>query len=314
MTFIPSSVKNLSDDVLQKYREIVKLPLKFDDEEEESLARKAVEKLSEEELEACANIFYSYWSLKLLGDDCITPEVTKKLATKITSWHVQFLGSKDVEKIAKRVKNMVKLRKEHNIQKYRTIFDKESTSEFDEKVRKAVLAECERQVNIFVGKDKIGRAMFYTGPRCGEGFEFLEFAMTQVFYSEKMIAVNEYLSNGEFDKVCGVIEHEGATNVPPTTGNRNTMGFLQQLYPARVGKAIVMNASFLVRQFFGLIKPLLPKATQNATVLVAGSNITTHLKEVLPDTEIINMEGKFLKEVDMVKYVTETAFYKPYEF
>lgn len=311
---IPSSVQNLDEDTIQKFRDIVKLPLKFSNEEEEKLATAAVEKLTDEELDGTARILYSYWALKLLGDDAITPEVTKKLATKVTIWHVQFLGSKDVDKIAARVKKMLACREFWKCEQYRTCFDKDATSEDQVTFKKDILEECQKQVNAFIGKDKAGRAMFITGPRVGTGFEELVFGHSQLFHSEKMVAVSEFVTDGEFDKVCAIVQHAGSTNAPPTSSNRKIMGLLQILYPARMGRAIIMNAPFLFRQFFALIKPLLPKATQNATVLVTTSDIPKELNAVLPDNETVSETGEFLKEIDMRKYVSEIPFYKPYEF
>ena len=111
---LPLSLQNLDPEVIQRFRDILSVPLTFDTPIEQTTCEKAVENLSSDEIEVIANISYAYWAFKKLGDgSTATTEMATKVAIKIARWHYQYLGSSsaDDKSVTKRLKDVVQIRK-----------------------------------------------------------------------------------------------------------------------------------------------------------------------------------------------------------
>ena len=125
MSTIPSSIANLDDKTLERFRECVQAEVVYESPEEEKCCFGVVDGLSEDEVKATAEISYAYWVLSKLEDPIVTPELTRKMASKVSRWHVQFLGVTTPEKAIERVQECLKIREELNLDLYRTCFDKD---------------------------------------------------------------------------------------------------------------------------------------------------------------------------------------------
>ncbi len=314
---IPSSLQKLDANTLQRFREIVTIPAKFDSTQEEATCQEVVDSLSPDEVEATANISYAYWALKILGDEDASPEVARQVAMKVIRWHVQHIGgNNNVAKSLKRIHDALQIREEQKIELFRTCFDPDATSEDQVSIRTDVRADLEKQLQVLRGQDKAGRAVVLKLPRMQGGTTEQAYIRQQLYAAERSAAVTEFLSMGEHDTVCAVfnLQNQNSKNTPSLSWQLSTIKLLQAIFPGRMGKVLVLEAPFLIRQIFNAIKPFLSASLKESTFLVAGNAKAALLEETLVDPNILTEEGTLVKPVDLEKYLTEVPFHCPYDY
>ena len=313
---LPSSLQNIDADTLQRFREIVKVPAKFDSTKEEATCQEVVAELSEEELEATASISYAYWALKNLGDDAVSPEVAKQMAMKVARWQVQHVGGNNAKKSLQRLQEALQLRKDQKLELFRTCFDKDATSEDEQSIKNDVHFDLKKQLQILRGQDKTGRAIVVKMPRMEGGTTEQAYIRQQLYAAERSAAVTEFVSMGQQDTVCAVfnMQNQNSSYTPALSWQLSTIKTLQTVFPGRMGKVCVLEAPFLIRQIFNAIKPFLPASLKESTFLVAGTAKTALLNETLVEPDILDAEGKLIQPVDLDKYLTEVPFYHPYDY
>jgi len=81
-----------------------------------------------------------------------------------------------------------------------------------------------------------------------------------------------------------------------------------------MGKILILEAPFLIRQLFNVIKPFLSASQMESTFLVAGKSKTALLEETLDSPNILTSDGKLVHPVDLEKYLTEVPFHCPYDY
>jgi hypothetical protein len=313
---LPSSLQNIDSDTLQRFREIVKVRGTFDSSKEEEACQQVVEGLSEEELQETASISYTYWALKKLGDDAASPEVARHIAIKVALWHVKFVGGNHVGKSLKRLQDALQIRKDNKVELFRTCFDNDVTSEDEKSLRKDVHSDLDKQLQVLRGQDKVGRTVLIKLPRMKAGTTEQEYIRQQLYVAERAVAVTEFVSRGQHDTVCAIfnMQNQNSSNAPPLPWQLNTVKLLQAVFPGRMGKMLILDAPFMIRQIFNIIKPFLAASLKESTHLVAGTSKTALLKETLVDPDILDSDGKLVKPVDLEKYLTEVPFYNPYDY
>jgi len=312
----PSSLQDISPDTLARFREVVAAPVSFDSPAEEAACQEIVASLTEEEINAVANISYSFWALTKLGDDAASPEVARKIASKIARWHLQYLGGKDVKGAVKRLQDVIQIRKDRNMELLRTCFDKEGVSPEGLEVQKNISEDIHRQLQFFRGQDKSGGPVLIKIPRIASGTSESAYITQQLFSAEKAVAVGEFLSKGTSETATAVfsMKNQNSSYTPSLSWQLGTIKMLQTLFPGRIGCLIILDAPFMIRGIFNSIKPFLSAGLRDSTFMLAGKAATDKLEEVLGDGAIFDDEGGLRTAVDVQKYLHETPFYCPYEY
>lgn len=260
MTALTATFRNVDDVTLQRFRQIVNLPPSFDSPVEEVNCHAVVEALTDDQIQQVAKISYAYWILSKLEDPAIQdPSVAKRAASKIARWHVQYLGgTKNTTKVVHRLKEAVELRKKHNMDLLRTCFDEDQNSEEAVSLREDITEDMGKQLQFLRGQDKLGRAVLIKIPRTASGTSEQAYIRQQLYVAERSAAVTEFMSLGKQDSVCAIfsMENQDSSKTPPLSWQYHTITLLQQLFPGRIGKVLILEAPFMIRQIFGAIKPM----------------------------------------------------------
>lgn len=313
---VPSSLENLGDDVLERFREIVQVPARFDSPKEEEACRAVVENLNDDEIQAAARVSYAYWALLTLNDPAISPEIAENIALKIIRWHLQYIGGNNVKKATERIRECLNLRKERQMESLRTCFDKNASSDAEKKLRDNIEMDSGKQLQVLQGTDRDGRAVILRMPRHTGGTTEDAYLSQQLYVAERSAATNEFISMGKHDTVCAIlnVQNQNSSVTPPLTWQHQTIKLSQLLFPGRVSKVIVVEPPFMVRQIFSAIKPFLSASLKESTFLVSGKAKTELLEATLVDPNILTSDGKLVHDIDIQAYLHETPFYLPYNY
>jgi hypothetical protein len=313
---IPYSLQNLSEGTLQLFREIVQVPRTFDSSKEEEDCRSVVQALTDEEVQETAEISYAYWVLHKLNDAVVSPEITQKMALKVASWHVQYVGSNNAKKATEHLKDALKLRKDLQLELFRTCFDPDAESSDEKSIRADVQFDMEHQLQVLHGVDKEGRAVVVKMPRQTGGTTEQAYIRDQLYVSERSAAVTEYISRGQHDTVCAIfnMQNQNSNVTPPLAWQLHTIKLLQSLAPGRMEKVVVLDAPFLMRGLFSAMTPFLSASLKESTFLVTGMAKTELLEQTLVSPNILSADGTLVELVDIEKYLCETPFHLPYNY
>lgn len=200
---------------------------------------------------------------------------------------------------------------------FRTIFDSDATlTDEEESLKQAVTNDMGKQMQILRGQDKDGRAVVIKVSRTHGGTTEYDYVTQQLFVAEKSAAVTEFVSKGHQDTVCAIfsMQNQNSSYTPSLAWQLSVIKLLQQIAPGRMGRVLILEASFMIRQIFNAIRPFLSVSLKESTFLVAGKAREAKLKETLDDYEILTKDGELTKPVDVNKYLNETPFYCPYEY
>eukprot|EP00934_Nitzschia_sp_Nitz4_P007411 Nitzschia sp. Nitz4//scaffold63_size106090//49882//50868//NITZ4_004391-RA/size106090-processed-gene-0.126-mRNA-1//1//CDS//3329555978//7401//frame0 len=323
---LPSSLQNMDSLTLERFREIVQMPSTFESPAEEQVCREVVEKLSEDEILSLANVSYAHWVLHRLEDPLVSTSFSATTRTenalKAIRWQARYLGvnqkdpSKSVDKTLERVQSSIAARKEHQMDMYRTCFDQNATSPEEEFFRTDIRNDLERQLQVLRGKDKRGRAIVIKVARTKGGTTEQEYVRQQLYSAERAMAVSEFMSSGENDTTYAIfsLQNQNSKFSPAISWQLGVIKVLQLLYPGRMGRVLVLDAPFLIRQVFAVIKPLLAESLRKTTDLVAGEAKLKILEEEIGDRDLLTTEGTLTKPVDLTKYLQEVPFYCSYDY
>lgn len=311
---VPSSLQNLDQETLAKFRAILEVTPQYVSPEEEGRCHEVAQALSEDECFAIATTSYAFWALKRLEDPAATLEVAVKITKAIARWHWTFLGPKaKTTEIVDRLKEAIALREEHKLNLYRTCFDKDATSEEEVSMREDILAEMGRQVQVLKGQDKAGRAVLFKLPRTSGGTTEESYTRIQLYVAERSAAVTEFLSAGTEDTVCAIFSLKGSgSGGPPLSWQLATVKLAQKVYPGRMGKVLILDAAFMARQIFNVIRPFLSSGLKETTAMVTGKEKAIQLAEVLEDPDVFADNGSLKEPVDIERFLTEVPFYSSY--
>lgn len=321
---LPSSLQNLNPEALQRFRQIVQVPTKFDSTEEEQACQQVVDSLHpEDELPLVANVSYAHWVLYILKDPILTKDVTRQVALKITRWHLQSVGGNHVTKTLQQLQEAIQVRKEYHLDLFRTCFynnnnqnDNTSSSPEEQAIREDIRNDLEKQLQIVLrNQDKMGRAVVIKLPRTDGGTTEDAYVRQQLYVAERAAAVTEYQSLGQQEKICAIfsLQNQNSRVAPSLSWQRRAMKVVQLIYPGRVGRVLVLDAGFVSRQLFAAIKPFLSASIRETTDLVSGSGKVEALKELLDDPDILTADGQLTKPVDIHRYLNDIPFYSSYE-
>ena len=329
---IPYSLQNLSEDTIQRFREIVQVLPNFSSPHEEEDCRAVVLALNDEECLATAKISYAYWVLDKLQDETFvrlvsssSTNITHNSALKVARWHVQHcIGSNRSNETSilgatEHLKEALKLRNEHKMELFRTCFDPEPESEEEISLRADVQLDLEMQLQVLLGSDKEGRAVVIKMSRQkGETTE-QAYIRQQLYLAERSTAVTEYISRGRHDTTCAIfnLQHQSSSMSPAVAWQVRTIKLLQTVAPGRMAKLLVIEPPFLIRQVFNVIKAFLSTSLQESVFLVSGKAKTQALiEQTLASPCVLSPDGSLATPagVDIEKYLFEIPFYLPYDY
>ena len=326
-----TSVQNLSEDTIQRFREIVQVVPTFSSPQEEEDCRAVVQALNDEECHAAANISYAHWVLDKLQDETVvglssssSTDITHNSALKVARWHVQHcIGSnrsneKSILGATEHLKEALQLRKEHQMELFRTGFGADPESEEEKSLRADVQLDLDMQLQVLLGSDKEGRAVVIKMARHNGGTTEQAYIRHQLYLAERSTAVTEYISRGQHDTICAIfnLQHQNSSMSPAVAWQVRTIKLLQTVVPGRMAKVLVIEPPFLIRQVFNVIKTFLSTSLKESIFLVSGNAETKDLLEqTLASPSVLSPDGSLAAPagIDIEKYLFETPFHLPYD-
>ena len=313
-----------SPKTLDRFRSIVAIPPQFADSAEEKACQDVIGHLSDSELEETARISYAYWALQMhqssntSSDVCQSEEYRRPCALKIAKWHVESVGGhKHVDKAVQHLKDALEIRRKYKMELMRTCFSKSaSLSKEEASLRDDIAADMDKQLQVLYGQDRQGHPLIVKLPRRKPGATESSYIHQQLYVAERSAAVTEYVSRGKLDTVTAIfnLKNQPKGNAPALTWQYNVIGMVQQVAPGRIGRVLVLDPPFLIRQVFNLIKPLLSQSLKESTDLCSGSTKDQLLRETLEHPDIFTKDGGLIESIDIDKYFYETPFYYSYGY
>lgn len=216
------------------------------------------------------------------------------------------------------LKRAVALRSEYQMDLVRTCFTRRATEEslrYCELIRK----DLQNQTMAVIGHDRENRAILLKLGRSSSETDELGYTLSQLYMAERAMAASEMLSRGTQDEIIGVFDFSGYSSAhsPPLSVVRRTVSALQQMYPERLHRLIILDAPFWMRAFYKVIHPFLSSKTQGKIVMVSGDSEKQAALSVLINDDrsapLLSLNGMLATDVDMERLLFEVPFHSLYE-
>jgi len=267
----------------------------------ELLQRMVIDDLTEQEQRIAACTSYAYWAReqrhqKQNNCDDVDDE-TKRVRMAMREARRHYVGQNgDYDSALERFKSTLQWRKEKQVDLIRLCYSSSSattllesdtavTIELSEKDAEACshferLIEADLRVQTMAvrGHDrenrpiivKLCRAQAWNSEAADSDEAYL---LAQLFVAERAIAAAELLSMGKSEKLTAIFDFGAynSSNSPPVKTMATTLKLLQDHYPERIGRALVLDAPFWMQAFFKILYPFLSEKTRKNISMVGGA-------------------------------------------
>jgi hypothetical protein len=286
-----------------------------------------VEALTKDQIQMAAQTSYAYWHLERTqqlppgGED----EFQMKLAMREARRHLASVAG-NFHKALSRLQEASDYRRDHNLERLRTCFSNnnietknDDVAAGDGRLRLQLAGDLEKQHVVMRGQDRQSRAILIKFARTMEGTTQDAYLGTQLYIAERALAVGEFTSRGQQEQIVAVFDmsKQQSKHSPPMSWQLSAVLRLQQLYPERLGKLIVLDPPFFMRGLFHGIKPFLSATTKNKIQLVSSQEKEKRIQELVEKDHAIPLllpEGKLTALFDLEHYLNDTPFYSPYDY
>lgn len=137
-------------------------------------------------------------------------------------------------------------------------------------MREFIWNDMESQPVIMKGHDREQRAVLFKGSRQVGGGTEAEYLTSQLYVAERANACSEFVSQGRQEKMVAVFDFSSyqSGNAPPLQWQLSAIRTIQNLYPERLHKLILLEPPLWMRGVYLGIRSFLPKSTQEKIQLV----------------------------------------------
>lgn len=137
----------------------------------------------------------------------------------------------------------------------------------------------------------------------------------QIFICEKAVAVNEVLTKGIGEKSLSIWDFSelAYANLPPWSLRISLIRILQEHYPERAAKLVILDSPYWFRTMYSVIQPFLSTATQEKVLLINGDEAKREVLEPILDCDqampFMLPEGQLTSPID-----NERVMNQPFHF
>ena len=229
-----------------------------------------------------------------------------------------------MEEIAyNKLKKTLQYREEKQVDDLRRCFDKDKLSDskgLHATQRKRLLDRFATGTASTVrGYTKEGRAVFINHPRADTSWEDKDYYIKgNIYMLERALACTERKTNGELDKVviCYDLNGYELKNSPPPMLFKKVLTDLHEHWPERLEHVFVVDAPFVFRAFWSIIKHFIDPITKDQVQFVNGEKQKKVFRNMISAEQASSfMFSSAMNEddVDMKSFFYDTTFDQTYE-
>mmetsp|Transcript_17542 Transcript_17542/g.35706 ORF Transcript_17542/g.35706 Transcript_17542/m.35706 type:complete len:347 (+) Transcript_17542:109-1149(+) len=235
-----------------------------------------------------------------------------------------------------KMKKTLAFRVEKNVDDIRLCFDKthsssSSSSENEEekkaddsyeeekrkertRIRKGLEDRFQNGASVVRGYTKDGRALFLNFPRTETSWNEEFFIAGNIYTIERALACTERNTDGEKSKIVVMYDYNeyAMKNSPPTQLVKKLLYNLRDHWPERLEHVFVVDAPFIFRAFWAVIKHFIDPITKDLVQFVTGEEMKRKVfSEIVSEehaTPWMLAEGKNAEDADMQKYLRDIPF------
>ena len=173
-----------------------------------------------------------------------------------------------------KLRSTLQFRKEKDVDAIRLCF-KENLEDKDSvhaNIRDRLMQRFSNKASVVRGYTKDGRAMFQNFANADTQWEQEYFIKGNIYMMERAIACTERNTNGEKDKIIVLYDYNGygRKNSPPPLLVKELLSNLRDHWPERLQHVFVVDAPFIFRAFWAIIKHFIDPITKNLVQFVTG--------------------------------------------
>jgi len=293
-------------------------------------ARWLVEQLSPKEQETAARCSYSYWYLSTQqrqrqgGQRKRRPSESDRFATALREAVHHMDCADDVEEILRLFRATIDFHSGHQTCLYRTCVARDAAAtDLGRERRDRIHDEMTRfQTNVVRGHDKEGRAVFFALPRKKAGTPEGEqaFVDSLVYTIERTLACSEFRSVGRQDQLIVVLDTKSGT-CPPIKTLQAAIGILQKHYPGRLKGCVILNAPYVLRTGWKMLRPFVHPVTYQKYIFGPSQNNpginAAMIRELFDESQaapvLMPGRGRLTAAVDAERFLYEVPFHRLYD-
>ena len=222
-----------------------------------------------------------------------------------------------------KLKKTMRYREDKQVDDLRRCFDKDKLSDskgLHATQRKRLLDRFATGIASTVrGYTKEGRAVFINHPRADTSWEDKDYYIKgNIYMLERALACTERKTNGELDKVviCYDLNGYELKNSPPPMLFKKVLTDLHEHWPERLEHVFVVDAPFVFRAFWSIIKHFIDPITKDQVQFVNGEKQKKVFRNMISAEQASSfMFSSAMNEddVDMKSFFYDTTFDQTYE-
>jgi len=292
-------------------------------EYDEALSRSIVQSLSDAEKEIAARVSYRYYLAATTPSSENPSEVEREDLAMELAKRFLFVSSGNVDVATTKMKSTLKHRHEVlRIDEIRKAFrhsdddtatgGEEEDGDTHERLA-AIRHGLEQQIedtNIFIrGYDNdrypILRSINRTHLKWNDDY----FTMLHEVLMDRALAATERNNGGKYSKISTIFDFDGYAykNTVPISQAKHLLFTLRDHYPEFTEHIFIMNAPFIFRFVWAIIRPFIDPITKKKIRFVKSTD--SALSNYMSDEAIISFgKGKTAEDIDFKKYLVSTPY------
>ena len=222
-----------------------------------------------------------------------------------------------------KLQKTLRYRNEKQIDAVRMCFDedKRSDSSPHATLRKHLEDRFKAKASIIRGYTNNGCALFQNLPRAdtkdSNAWEEEIYIMGNIYMMERALACTERKTNGNKDKIIVLYDYNGYAmkNSPPPLIVKHLLSDLREHWPERLEHVFVIDAPFIFRAFWAIIKHFIDPITSHLVQFISGEDQKKLLMDLISEDQAapyMYKNGKDIEEADMKAFFYDIPFDRAY--
>jgi hypothetical protein len=213
-----------------------------------------------------------------------------------------------------KLRKTLQFRADNNVDEIRLCFDKSSNSDVHAYLRDGLMKRYATKGSFVRGYSKKGHALFQNFPRTETSWEEEFFIKGNIYMLEKALACTERRTDGKTDRVIVIYDYNGYAmkNTPPTALVGKLLFTLRDHFPERLEHVFVVDAPFIFRAFWAIIKHFIDPITKELVCFISGEDAKKQVLGSIIDTAEASpwmFDGAIVEhQVNMEKFFKDTPF------